>query len=103
MARLPFDGPYPLTQGFGEHPLWYERYNLPGHNGRDYGTPRLTPILAPADGEVTERGYDRYGYGHYVKLRTPAGEDWLLAHLLHECGYPEGTWLAAGAFVSCAG
>lgn len=103
MARLPFDGSYPLTQGFGEHPEWYARFGLPGHNGRDYGCPVWTPLLAPADGELIETALDVQGYGYYVKIRTPAGEDWLLAHGDHPTHHPLGTWLTEGAYVFCSG
>lgn len=103
MAYLPFSGSYPLTQRFGEHPEWYAPYGLPGHNGVDYGCPALTPLLAPADGEVIETGSDPQGYGYYVKLRTPAGEDWLLAHGAHPCVLAQGTWVAAGAYLFCSG
>lgn len=103
MARLPFEGDYPLTQPFGVNADRYVRFGLAGHNGRDYGTPPLTPLLAPADAVIWERGYDAAGYGFYVKMRTPAGEDWLLAHLTHQCGRPEGEWVAEGAYVACSG
>lgn len=103
MARLPFDGEFPMTQAFGERPDVYARFGLPGHNGRDYGCPVWTPLVAPADAEVIEAAHDVSGYGYYVKLRTPDGEDWLLAHGDHPFGRPVGTWLAEGAYVFCSG
>lgn len=30
--------PFELTQGFGEHPEWYARFGLKGHNGWDFRT-----------------------------------------------------------------
>lgn len=30
--------PFELTQGFGEHPEWYARFGLKGHNGWDFKT-----------------------------------------------------------------
>lgn len=103
MTRLPFDGSYPLTQGWGENPEAYARYGLPGHNGLDFGIPLLTPLLAPADGELLESDYDAGGFGWYVKLRTPAGEDWLLAHGTHRSGLVVGSWVAEGAYLLCSG
>lgn len=103
MARLPFEESYHRTQGFGEHPEWYAQFGLPGHNGVDYAVPFWTPLLAPADGELIEVEYDAAGFGHYAKLRTPAGEDWLLAHGAHPCKIALGTWLPAGAYVFCSG
>lgn len=103
MARLPFDGAFPITQRWGEHPEWYARFGLPGHNGIDFGVPAWTPLRAPVDGEVWEAQYDGAGFGWYVKLRTPAGEDWLLGHMAHKCWAVPGTWVAEGAYLGCSG
>lgn len=99
MPRLPFDGEQPLTQSFGVvHPR-YTALGLKGHNGLDFGLPDGTPVLAPADGEAVEVDFDPSGFGYYVKLRTPAGEDWLLAHL-HMWSLPRpGTWCPEGSLV----
>lgn len=96
MARLPFEGHYPVTQEFGERPWYYARWGLAGHNGVDFGLPDGTPVVSASDGEVVEVGDDPTGYGYYVKVRTPDGEDWLYAHLnLWELPAP-GTWVAEG-------
>lgn len=78
--RLPFNGSYPLTQGFGENPGSYARFNLLGHNGLDWGTPVNTPIVAVDDGEAVEVLEDAPGFGRYVKLKHGWGES-LYAHL----------------------
>lgn len=103
MPRLPFEGSYPLTQAFGVvHPR-YTALGLAGHNGVDYGLPLGTPLLAPGSGEVWEVEYDPAGFGYYVKLRTPEGEDWLLAHMgLHHLPRP-GEWVAEGGVVGFSG
>lgn len=97
MPRLPFDGEYAVTQDFGTlHPR-YTALGLAGHNGVDFGLPDGTPVLAPADGECIEVGYDPEGYGYYVKLRTPNGEDWLMAHQ-HMWQLPRpGQWCPEGS------
>lgn len=99
MPRLPFDGDYPITQAFGvPHPR-YTALGLAGHNGVDFGVPDGTPVLAPSSGEAIEVSYDPAGFGYYVKLRTPDGEDWLLAHL-HPWMLPRpGTWCPEGSLV----
>jgi len=56
-----------VSQWFGEHPEWYGRYGLPGHNGVDYAAMIGTPILAMHSGRV-EVGDDPGGYGRYVKV-----------------------------------
>ena len=73
MLTYAFEGNYDLTQGFGEHPEWYGRFGLPGHNGVDFALPQGTPVLAPEDGTCIEDAYDPQGYGNYVKLRTVDG------------------------------
>lgn len=99
MPKLPFDGSFPLTQGWAENPQVYARVGLPGHNGVDFGVPDATAVLAPDDGEAVEVDFDANGYGWYVKLRTPAGEDWLLAHL-HYWRLPRpGEWCPAGSLI----
>lgn len=96
MARFPFDGHFRVTQHFGMPHLRYTALGLQGHNGTDFAVPIDTPIVAPADGEVVESSYDEPGFGFYVKIRTPLGEDWLVAHLQPwELPRP-GTWVAEG-------
>lgn len=99
MPRLPFNIPAELTQAFGNFHPRYTQMGLSGHNGLDYALPDGTEVLAPDDGEVVEAGLHTGGFGYYVKLRTPAGEDWLLAHL-HPWMLPRpGTWVAEGSLV----
>jgi len=49
------------TQRFGENPDWYAPYNLPGHEGIDYGLPVGTPIRAAHDGMATAAQGESYG------------------------------------------
>lgn len=78
--RLPFNGTFRLTQGFAENPDAYARFNMKGHNGRDYGLPVGTPVLAPHGGKVIEATFDADGYGIYVKIENEVGGS-VLAHL----------------------
>lgn len=56
-----------VTQWFGEHPEWYTRFGLAGHNGLDYGAPEGTPVLAAHEG-VLQAGRDPEGYGLYARV-----------------------------------
>lgn len=78
--RLPFYGNYPITQKFGENPEIYKRFGKPGHNGVDFGLPHGTPVLAAANGYVSRIGFEKDGYGNYIKLQHE-GFETLYAHL----------------------
>ena len=80
----PFAGNHPITQKFGENPQYYAIYGLPAHNGIDYGINTGTPILAAADGYVSEVNNDPKGYGIYVKV-IHAQHYTLYAHLSSFC------------------
>jgi murein DD-endopeptidase MepM/ murein hydrolase activator NlpD len=68
-----------VTSGFGgrRDPLNGRRAI---HEGVDMAGPIGTPILAPADGEVTYVGRQR-GYGRLVKIRHENGFETVYAHL----------------------
>jgi murein DD-endopeptidase MepM/ murein hydrolase activator NlpD len=91
---LPFDGTYPLTQGFSAQetdPLMaakYRKFGLRGHDGIDYSMPMNTPIYAIDDGimALTEK-YGDYGttvviqhrwgtsyYGHLNQITKRQGQ-----------------------------
>jgi hypothetical protein len=88
--RLPFNGDFLQSQGFGSNPDSYAKFlvlypdgtrkPMAGHNGLDYATPIGTPIIAPHSGQVIEATYDEFGYGHYVKIENDR-EGSVLAHL----------------------
>lgn len=78
--RLPFNGNFPQTQGFGVNPENYKKYGLLGHNGLDYGLPSGTPVVAPHKGFIKEAYFDPLGYGWYIKLENDT-EGSTLAHL----------------------
>jgi len=63
----PVDARWPVSQGFGERPEYYSRWNLPGHEGIDYATPIGTPVYASHSGfakTVSSTG----NYGLYVEI-----------------------------------
>ncbi|HYO87840.1 MAG TPA: M23 family metallopeptidase, partial [Candidatus Limnocylindrales bacterium] len=74
--RYPIENPR-ITQYFLERPEVYGRFNLPGHEGIDFGAPVGTPVLAAADGTVdaVEPDASKHAYGKYIRLRhkTPDG------------------------------
>ena len=73
--RQPFDGEYPITQGYGETDT------SDFHTGIDYGCPEGTPILASEAGSVVFAGWDTTGYGNCVIIQHPDGNATLYAHL----------------------
>lgn len=78
--RKPFHQNWTLTQGFGQNPSSYARFNLKGHNGLDYALPSGTDVLAPHSGKVVEVAFDAPGYGLYIKIEN-SKEGSVLAHL----------------------
>lgn len=76
-----FVGSFAITQNFGDRPEVYQaRFGIKSHNGTDFACPLLTPILAAADGYVSEKGFDQAGYGNYLKV-VHNGYLTLYAHL----------------------
>ena len=75
----PDKGKFPVTQYFGEHPEWYQKFGIRAHNGWDIGCPTGTTLVSPITGTVTEIAEDPTGYGLYVKIESDS-EGTLLAH-----------------------
>jgi murein DD-endopeptidase MepM/ murein hydrolase activator NlpD len=79
-----------VTSNFGmrRHPiLGFSRM----HQGVDFGAPEGSPVLAAADGVVTDAGRDG-GYGNLIRIRHAGGWATGYAHLM---GFAPG--IAAGA------
>ncbi|MBP3438901.1 MAG: peptidoglycan DD-metalloendopeptidase family protein [Sutterella sp.] len=51
------------------------------HNGTDFRAPSGSRIFAAADGVITFVGYERKGYGRYVKIDHGLGRTTLYAHM----------------------
>lgn len=68
---FPIEGKLVRTQRFGENPADYARFNIPGHNGVDYGAAQGSTAISIADGEVQWIDTDK-DYGNYVRIFHPA-------------------------------
>lgn len=93
--RLPFNGSYRVTQGFGENIAdpterdIYKKSGLDGHDGTDFGMPDGTPIVSVDSGKVIlaqekwiygtsiviQHAWGRSYYGHLSKLEVKEGDD----------------------------
>ncbi|MBN1429427.1 MAG: M23 family metallopeptidase [Anaerolineae bacterium] len=75
---------YPVaTQGFGENPGLYRRWDLPGHEGIDFKAPMNSSVYACADGEVylVHDGGENHAYGIHVRILHHGGYRTIYAHL----------------------
>ena len=109
--RLPFNGDYAQSQGFGVNPQYYKNYNvkqpdgtyapMKGHNGLDFLTPKRTPIYAPHKGKVIEDLFYSNVYGWYVKIENEE-EGSVLAHL-DQIVVSEGFQLEEGDHIGYSG
>lgn len=62
--KWPTASTYPITSEFG----WRDYPPDPYHTGIDIACPFGTPILATAEGTVTQRVQSSTGYGYYIRL-----------------------------------
>lgn len=51
------------------------------HWGIDLGAPTGTPVYAAGDGVITEKRYERYGYGYWIGLTHSGGYTSVYAHM----------------------
>ncbi len=83
--RLPFNGDFPVTFGFGatseneEIKKKFAEWGIVGHNGLDYGLPEGTEVVASADGKVIQSG-DNGDFGISITIQHLWGQS-LYAHL----------------------
>ena len=72
----PFTRTYPITQSFGERFT-----DQSGHKGIDYALPLGTPVLAAADGYVSQTETSLEGYGNHIVMAHGEEIETLYAHL----------------------
>ena len=103
MLIKPFKGNYRETQDWND-PRYrknYYKFNLLGHNGKDYATPEGTEIIAPHRGKVIETALDTYGYGWYIKIENNL-EGSILSHFKHKPVVEVGSEIKQGDLVGYA-
>ncbi len=104
--RYPVDNPL-ITQYFLERPQVYSRFNLPGHEGIDFGVPIGAPVYAAANGTVDAIEDDpaQNAYGKYIRLRhkTPDGTFTTLYGHLSEILVTKGQQVTAGEQIGRSG
>lgn len=102
---MPFQGTYPITQGFGAEltdPIlqaFYSHYGLGGHDGVDFGLPMGTPLYAVDEGDVVWAGPGDYGtmvtvqhswgksyYGHMNNTSVSVGQHVIKGQLIGYSG-----------------
>lgn len=78
MSNLMFAG-YPITSPIQKNRT--VKGVTKNHNGTDYGVPMNTLIQSTTAGTVIFAGYDKNGFGNYVKVRDNSGNTHIYAHL----------------------
>jgi murein DD-endopeptidase MepM/ murein hydrolase activator NlpD len=85
--NYPIDKIY-ITQGFGENPAMYKKYDMKGHNGIDFRTRFIDSPLAHRYvtsakwGKVIEVGNQgKYGYGVFIRIQHYKDEQTIYGHL----------------------
>lgn len=93
------------TQGYGEHPEIYKKFNLAFHDGDDYAAPEGYSDLASHDGLVVEAAYNQDGYGYYVKYQFDEdGYTWTVLHGHHKSNSVKvGEFIKAGQEIGKVG
>lgn len=72
-----------ITQYFGEHPEWYAKHNMAGHEGVDLPAKTGDPVYAVADGVVhmVHPAPTGHNYGTHVRIDHAGGYQSIYAHL----------------------
>ena len=73
------------------------------HNGTDFRAPKGSRIFAAADGVVTFVGYERKGYGKYLKLDHGLGRTTLYAHMSRVSPLKRGMRVQKGDIIGYVG
>ena len=79
---MPLAGSITITQRFGENPVYYQQFGLPGHEGLDLRAMVGDPVYAVWDGIVVRVGADmQHPYGNFVTIEHEDGYRTTYAHL----------------------
>ncbi len=81
----PFDGEFPISQYFGEHPELYSQFTydgvpLKGKTLIDFALRSGVPVMATAAGVVLRVDFDPGGFGNFITLKHEWGES-IYTHL----------------------
>lgn len=104
--RLPFNGDFPATFGFGEIPTdetikqKFSEWGIVGHHGIDYGLQEGTEVVATDTGKVIQSG-DNGDFGISVTLEHSWGQS-IYAHL-KEAKVNVGDTPSAGDIIGLSG
>lgn len=102
-----FIGDFPLSQTFGNKLIIngvdiYAQFGMLGHNGLDYAVPSGTILTSCINGTVIENGYDKDGYGYYLKIENDyCGV--IYAHMKKKSDYLPGMKVPVGAEIGISG
>ncbi len=108
MIFSPFPGRPQISQWYGEHPGYYKKYNMNGHNGIDFAVPVGTQVYAPHEGYVHIVDDGDVGYGKHIIITSEpykqvgTRRQSTLAHL-SLVQIPEGAFVSAGDPVARSG
>ncbi len=93
-----------ITQEFGARPSYYQKFDLPAHEGIDFMAPEGSEIYAVAKGFVSEVRLDgdTKPYGNQVRIQHDGGYESIYAHLLQAIVAP-GQFVQAGQLIGRAG
>lgn len=91
------------TQGFGDNPNLYRRWNLPGHEGVDFKAPTNSQVYACADGEVylVHDGSGGHPYGIHIRIVHQEGYRTVYGHL-NQALVHTGQFVRAGEVIGLA-
>lgn len=104
--RLPFNGDFPITFGFGgitedeEIKNKFSEWRISGHHGIDYGLPEGTEVLGGDTGKVIQSG-ENEDFGISITLEHSWGQS-IYAHL-KEAKVNVGDTPAAGDVIGLSG
>ena len=89
-----------ISSPFGTrvHPITRKKHT---HKGIDLAAPKMTPIYATADGEVTFSGRNG-GYGNFVKINHRNGYKTAYAHM-HKIAVKKGADVHKGDLIGYVG